>query len=194
MAGRPAQAVGDALATEHEVDGRERDVHGCPGRDVRARDERRRGVEAPEPGPPADMDGLPRDCRDGGVGHPLEHGAVRVRVGAQERTIDPLPLELGPRDLEEPHQARVVDGGDRCFAVLGRRGEGEPAVGLERDSDQLGALGDLVGRDRQAHERLGRDVVREVGGRIDDVHRWRSPYASASPATDRIAALTASGR
>ena len=63
-----------------------------------------------------------------------------------------------------------MDRGDRGLAVLGRLDEREAAVGLERGADLLGSLGDLVGRDRHAHERLDRDVVREVGWRVDDLH------------------------
>ena len=84
---------------------------------------------------------------------------------------------LGPGDLEEAHQARVVDRRDRRLAVLGRRDDGEAAVGLESGPDALGSLGDLVGGDRHPHVRLERDVVPEVGRRVDDLHPER-PSAS----------------
>ena len=82
----------------------------------------------------------------------------------------PLRAVLRPGDLEEAHEPRVVDRGDRVHAVLGRPDDREPAVRLERRADPLGALGDLVGRDRRAHVGLDRDVVAEVGRRIDDLH------------------------
>ena len=42
-----------------------------------------------------------------------------------------------------------MDVGDRSLAVVRRRGDDEPAVRLERRADDLGSLGDLVGRDRR---------------------------------------------
>jgi malate dehydrogenase len=66
---------------------------------------------------------------------------------------------------------------------------------LERGPDALGALRDLVGGDRHAHVRLDRQVVGEMGGRVDDLHQGGcDPSNACSSAIDRIAALTASGR
>ena len=62
----------------------------------------------------------------------------------------PWRADLGPGDLEEAHETRVVDGGDRRLAVLGRLDEREPAVGDQRVADPLGPLGDLVRGDRTA--------------------------------------------
>ena len=63
-----------------------------------------------------------------------------------------------------------MDRGDRALAVLGRRDQREATVGFEGDADQLRPFGDLVGRHGHAHERLERDVVPEVGRRVDDLH------------------------
>ena len=72
------------------------------------------------------------------------------------------------RNRTRPGSWTAVIGASPCS--VGRDGR-EPAVGLERGPDPLGALGDLVGGDRHAHERLDRDVVPEMGRRIDDLHR-----------------------
>ena len=55
-----------------------------------------------------------------------------------------------------------MDGRDRGLTVLGRLEPREAPVGVERRPDPFGALGDLVGRDWQAHERLDRDVMAEM--------------------------------
>ena len=117
------------------------------------------------------MDRLTDELGDCAGGHALEHRPVRVRVCRQERAVEALRPELRPGDLEEPDEAGVVDGGDRGLAVVGRWDESEPAVSLERDTDPLGALSDLIRGHGHAHERLERDVVPEVRRRIDDLHR-----------------------
>ena len=170
VAGRPAQPVGGLLAAEHEVDGRQRDVHRRARRDIGPGDERRRGIQSPEAGSTADVVRLADEGRDRLVAHPLEHRAVRVRVRRQEGARDALPADLGPGDLEEPDEARIVDRGDRRLAVLGRTGQREPAVRLEGRADPLGALGDLVGGHGDAHVGLVGDVVGEVDRRVDDLH------------------------
>ena len=65
-----------------------------------------------------------------------------------------------------------MDRGDRALAVLRGRHELEPAVGLQRGADPLGAGGDLVGRDLDAHLRLGADLVGEVR-RASRRRAWR---------------------
>ena len=132
MAGRPAQPVGGGRAGEDQVDRGQRDVDRGASGDVRAGHQRRGRVEAPEAGPPAGVDRLADERGDGVGRHALEHRPVRIRVGGQERAVESLRPELRPGDLEEPDEARVVDGGDRGLAVLGRRDQREPAVGLER--------------------------------------------------------------
>ena len=72
----------------------------------------------------------------------------------------PLAPELGPGDLEEADQARVVDRGDRRLAVLGRRDQLEARrppracarMSSARSATSLAGIG-------LAHERLDRDVV-----------------------------------
>ncbi len=64
-----------------------------------------------------------------------------------------------------------MNGQDRIRPVLGRRDQFEPAVGNEGGADPFGPFGDLVGRDRLAHDRLADHVVDEVEGRVDDAHR-----------------------
>jgi hypothetical protein len=64
-----------------------------------------------------------------------------------------------------------VDGEDRVDAVLGRFPARESAVRIERRADDLGPLGDLVGRDEDAHVRLVDDVMAEVSRAVDDLHR-----------------------
>ena len=170
MAGRPAQPVRRGGAAQHEIRRRQRDIHGGARGDVRAGDQRRRGIEAPEASPSRSVDGLADESRDRLGRHPFEHRAVRVGVGGQVRPVDALRTVLGPGDLEEAHETRVVDRGDRVDAVLRRPDDREPTVRLECHPDPLGALGDLVGRDRRPHVGLDRDVVAQVGRRIDDLH------------------------
>ncbi len=172
MARRPAQPVGRlGPAVEHEIDRGQRHVHGPARGDVRAGDQRRGAVQAPEAGPATGvLARLAHVSGDGLVAHALEHRAVGVGVGAQERPRDLLRPQLRPGDLQEAHQALVVDGRDGRLAVLGRLGEGEAAVGRQGVADALGPLRDLVGRHAHAHVRLGVDVVGEVDRRVDDLH------------------------
>ena len=88
MAGRPAQPVGGGRAAEHEVRGGQRDVHRRARRDVGAGHQGRRRVEPPEAGPTTGVDGLADEGGHGFVGHPLEHRAVGVGVGRQERPAE----------------------------------------------------------------------------------------------------------
>ncbi len=133
------------------------------------------------------MPRLTDEPRDAVRGHALEHRPVRVGVRREEGPRDELGADLGPGDLQEPHEALVVDSGDRRHAVVRRLGEREPAVRRQRRADLFRALGHLVGGHLDAHERLGRDVVGEMARGIDDLHQPPSP-------TDRIAAATWSGR
>ena len=149
VAGRPAQAVCRGLAAEDEIHRGQRDIDRRAGRVIGPGDERRRGVEAPEPGPSADVLRLPDESLDRAGRHALEHRDVRIRVGRQEGARDRLGPDLGPGHLEEPDEALVVDGRDRRFPMNGRVDEREPTVGLEGGSDPLCSLGDLVGGDRR---------------------------------------------
>jgi hypothetical protein len=158
------------IPTKDQVDRGQGDVNGGPCSDVGAGDEGRRRIESPKARPSADVDGFAHERPDRAVGHPLEHRPVRVGVGRQERTIEPLGLELGPGDFEEADETRIVDVGDRRDAVIGRGDRREPAVGLECRADQLGAFGDLVRGHRHPHERLDRDVVAQMCRRVDHLH------------------------
>ena len=169
--GRPAQAIGAGRPAEHEVDRRERDVDRRARSRIGPGDERRRGVETPEPGPAGRMRGFPHQRRDGCLGHALEHPHVGVGVGRQEGARQALRPQLRPGHLEEADESRLVHGGDRTFAVLGGFEPRKAAIGVERGPDPFGAFGDLIGRDRQAHECLDRDVVAEMRRRIDDLQR-----------------------
>ena len=79
-------------------------------------------------------------------------------------------LGVRPRVAQEGQEARVVDGGDRRLAVLGRCLLVEAAVGGEGGADPLGPRGHLVRRDLDAQDRLARDRVVEVSWRVDDAH------------------------
>ena len=92
-----------------------------------------------------------------------------------------------------------MDRGDRVLAVLGRPGQFEPAIGLESGPDLLRPFRDLIRRHADAHVRLGIDVVREVGGAVDDLHGDLVDVLGAAaqpPATpsEAIAAATSRGR
>ena len=67
----------------------------------------------------------------------------------------------------------------------------EAPIRLERRPDPLSPLGHLIRRDRDAHERLGIDVVGEMARRIDDLHQ---PPPVDGRSADRIAAVTSVGR
>lgn len=170
MTGRPAEPVGRRCATEDEIHGGQRHVHRGPRREVRAGDQRRGGIEPPEARASGGMDGLPNERGDRVVGHPLEHRPVRIRVGGEEGAIQSLRPKVGPGDLEESEEPGVMNRGDRVRTMAGRSDRRESAVRLECGADALHALGDFVGRDRETHEGLDRDVVTEVRPRIDDLH------------------------
>ncbi len=170
VAGWPAQPVSGLRPGQDQVRRGQCDIDGRTGRHVRASDQWRRRVEAPEARAAAGMDGLADERTDRLVGHAFEHRTIRIRVGGQERSIDALSPHLGPGDLEEPDEPRMVDRGDGRGAVFGRLRQREPAVRGEGFADPFGPLGDLVRGDGHSHERLGRDVVPEVCRRVDDVH------------------------
>ena len=163
MPGRTTQAVHRRRPIQHQIHRSQRDVDSGSRSDVRSSDEWSGGVQTPEPGPAAGMHRLARECRHRGIGHPLEHRPIRVGVSRQERALDGLCPEIGPGPFEESDHARVVDRGDRAFAVLRWRHDLEAPIRLERRSDLLRSFGHLIGRDRDAHVRLGRDVMTEVG-------------------------------
>jgi hypothetical protein len=78
-----------------------------------------------------------------------------------------------PGSLEEPDEARIVDVEDRLGAVLGGLLELEAAVADEGGTDRLGAFGDLVRVDLDAHDGLGPDVVPQVERRVHGAHGQR---------------------
>ena len=155
MPGRPAQPVCGALAAEHEVDRRQRDVDRGPRGRVGARHDVRGRVERPVAGPPvrvarsrASTSATSPRSRRGSGSSPARGSRTASR---RDRVVP-----RGPRKRSRPGSWTARD---RLGAVLRGRDELEPAVRRERGADPLRALGDLVRRDLDAHHRLGPDVV-----------------------------------
>ena len=177
VARRPAQPVGQRLAGEHGRRRGQRAVHRRSGRLVRARRQRRRGLEAPpaEAGP----DRRRLDERS----HPGPQTGQREHVRHHVVDRPDVALVLVPGRRQEAHQPGVVDGLDRPGAGRSRLGDHEPVVGSQRGPDDVGPAGVLERRLEPRRLQLVLGVVQPLALGGEDPHHRPSaaqPVASSS--------------